>query len=345
VIDFVPSDQSGFLSKRISKSRWAFKFIKRFSFFVILGQVLFEKKQIPKGVAPLNILWINLSAPSLGDSLMDLGSRVLVANHNIDLLTDKRNIALYENDAIFRRATANVFKCRQWALRRSYDIVFVDAYSPRVLIKKILVSWRAPFCGIYGFLNGFEVHRTYYSFFRVAYLLGLDRVDSPIRPLLSMSEDERCKAIPEASYICIAVGGEWEFRTYAHWEAVIEEIGQKRCVLVGSENGVVEAANLKSRFPELKSFVGDLTLMDTASVINRSTLFVGSDGGLWHVACALSKPSVALFADCSIFDQNKKLHLRQTRDINVSPLYSQSRVSDIRPLDVVACILEKLESV
>ena len=48
------------------------------------------------------ILWINISAPSLGDSQMDLSSRIMLSDKQIDLFTDTKNSNLYESDSIFR---------------------------------------------------------------------------------------------------------------------------------------------------------------------------------------------------------------------------------------------------
>ena len=47
------------------------------------------------------ILWINISAPSLGDSLTDLSSRTMLSDRKVDLFTDKKNSDLYKDDFIF----------------------------------------------------------------------------------------------------------------------------------------------------------------------------------------------------------------------------------------------------
>ena len=43
------------------------------------------------------------------------------------------------------------------------------------------------------------------------------------------------------------------------------------------------------------NLVGKLSLRQTAAVIQRSKLFIGTDSGLLHLACALGKPTVSVF--------------------------------------------------
>jgi len=83
----IPNYTSVFLEESSITKRWI-KFIKRYIYLTIKRQTALEIRQIlPKH---RNILWINLSAPSLGDSLMDLSSRVLLKGKEVDLFTDKK---------------------------------------------------------------------------------------------------------------------------------------------------------------------------------------------------------------------------------------------------------------
>ena len=96
----IPNYTSVFLEESSITKRWI-KFIKRYIYLTIKRQTALEIRQIlPKH---RNILWINLSAPSLGDSLMDLSSRVLLKGKEVDLFTDKKNANLYQDDSIFSR--------------------------------------------------------------------------------------------------------------------------------------------------------------------------------------------------------------------------------------------------
>jgi len=195
---------------------------------------------------------------------------------------------------------------------------------------------------MYGFLNGFEIHRTYFSFNRLEFLLG-QKGRLPVRPSLFLSSSETSSKITDDT-LCFAVGGEWPFRTYKHWVEVIAHFVEKyRVVLVGSSNGCSESAEIIKKFPEVKSYVGILSLRETATIIEQSSLFVGADGGLWHVACGLKRPSVVLFADCSLFNQEGRRVVRSTRDMDCSTLYDSQQVSNIAPTRVVDSICQRLE--
>ena len=111
----IPNYTSVFLEKSSIIKCWI-KFIKRYIYLTIKRQTALEIRQIlPKH---RNILWINLSAPSLGDSLMDLSSRVLLKGKEVDLFTDKKNANLYQNDSVFSR----IFTCKAEFIQHKYDL-------------------------------------------------------------------------------------------------------------------------------------------------------------------------------------------------------------------------------
>lgn len=343
VLRTIPSDRSRFLESEIFRAKWALKFLKRWIYFWLTAQGLFERDYLPRQAGRrLNLLWINLAAPSLGDSLMDLAPRPLLSDFNVDLLTAGKNCQLYVEDQWFQRVTKNVSDCARWHRDCNYDFVILDSYSPRVLTQKLRVSFSVPFVGLYGFVNGFEVHRTYFAFARMQFILQLE---SPIqkRPVLTVPKNFQTPF--QAGYVCLAVGGEWRFRTYRFWADVIQIVNRKQSVnwvLVGSENGRQSSLEIEQQFVDLFSYVGKLDLMDTAALIKGCKLFIGCDGGLWHIACALDRPSVALFADVALFDGVGRRCMRDTEDMNVKTLYSDTEVSCISPQFIADVITEQL---
>lgn len=290
-----------------------------------------EKKTI---ATAQRVLWINFSAPSLGDSLMDLSARVLLADKEVDLFTSPKNSKLYLGDSWFK----NVFD-RANHVGRGYDIVICDSYAPRVLWKKFLVAPVTPLTTMYGFLNGFDLHRTYFAFARMLQLLDKTRPTCAVRPYLSPTLDIKTNAD-----LCIAVGGEWSFRTYRHWDAVIERLISLDVDihLVGGPNGRVESEKLTERYPAITSSVGN-RLEEVASEIANTPLFMGADGGLWHMACAVNRPTIALFADCEIFDEDGIRIMRDTADLICETLYDASEVSNIDPHLIVNAYLSLRE--
>jgi hypothetical protein len=84
---YIPNYTQDFLADA-SLLRCRLKYIKRLLFLLIRGQKSLEVDNILS--EHQRILWINLSAPSIGDSLMDLSSRILLKNKKIDLFTSKK---------------------------------------------------------------------------------------------------------------------------------------------------------------------------------------------------------------------------------------------------------------
>ena len=115
------------------------KFFKRYIFIVIKGQKNLETFSIlPRHH---KILWINFSASSLGDSLMDLSSRVMLIDKNVDLFTNKKNKHIYQDDEIFN----NVFSQINEIQNIKYNIVILDSYSSKIIKAKSLIAPKSPY--------------------------------------------------------------------------------------------------------------------------------------------------------------------------------------------------------
>lgn len=268
---------------------------------------------------------------------MDLSSRVLLGDKELTLLTDPRNAALYSEDYHFKEVYTSTQQVRAAARQKQFDLVVCDAYSPRVVWKKIQAAPWVDFVGLYEFLNGFEVHRTYFAFARMMELLPLCHITEPIRPTISVSEKLE-KSIPVD--VCVAIGGEWSFRTYEHWLPIIQWLVDRdlSVTLVGSENGKETAALISDSVPPVRSTVGQLSLPEVVGQIASSKAFIGADGGLWHIASAIPLPTVVLFADCQIFDEEGNRVTRETTDMICETLYSDDSVSQIPYRSVIeAC--------
>ena len=87
----IPNYTEEFLRQRRLVKVWI-KFIKRYIFIILKKQKSLEIFNI--SAEHQNILWINISAPSLGDSLMDLSSRVLLKDRKVALFTTNKNSEL-----------------------------------------------------------------------------------------------------------------------------------------------------------------------------------------------------------------------------------------------------------
>jgi ADP-heptose:LPS heptosyltransferase len=333
---FVPSNQFNFLNNDGWKFKWAIKYLKRKLFIKITGQDNFILEAIPKGAKRL--LWINLSAPSLGDSIMDLSGRTVLSEFQVDLLTDKKNAPLYEKDQTFSHVFSELIDAKNAHLLKPYDLIIVDAFSPKIIKIKRRIAPQVPFVGMWGFINGFEVHRTIYSYKRIQWLLRAHTfVAKPFLPSMTVSGPCLFKNKSKKPSIAFVVGAEWGFRRYEQWPAVISQlINDYQIVLIGSSNGIKDADEIISRFPTAHNFVDKCNLAETASIISEVDFVIAADGGLWNIATALSKPTVALFASTFIYDQKNIRINRDTQDMVCETLYDEDQVSKIAPDEVIA---------
>ena len=333
--NFVPSNQLYFLQYEGWKPKWVFKYLKRKLFMKLALQDALIIDFIPKEAT--KILWINFSAPSLGDSIMDLSGRVLLKDFNIDLLTDTKNHSLYENDMVFKTIFNKVEDAKNSHLADSYDLIILDAFSPKIVKAKKQIAPLTPFVGMWGYLNGFEVHRTIYSFVRIQHLLDPKAsISQPILPSLAVSELVKLKSDSVKPIIAIVVGAEWEYRRYDKWGDVISHLlSQYQVLLVGSSNGLKDASEIISIFPECINYVGNCTLAETVSIISQAKIVLAADGGLWHVACALTKPSVALFAAMPLLNESGIRVNRDTADMLCEVIYDDNQVSNIDPKEIL----------
>lgn len=341
---FVPSDQKRFLECEVWKLRWVFKYFKRKLYMRLIGQHKKELSHIPSTTK--SVLWINLSAPSLGDSLMDLSGRQLLTGFNLDLLTDSKNASLYQNDPFFK----NVFVDADELQNHQYDLVILDAYSPRILKIKSRILPNQSFVGLWGYVNGFEAHRTLYSFYRMQFLLQNNQTLPKLAPLMGVPDFFDAGLSPKKSKLAIVVGAEWDYRRYSYWSEVIAEVVHEygdafEILLIGSSNGVAEAEEISLVFPQCKNFVGKCTLSETSSLIEQSNIVLAADGGLWHIACALNKPSVVLFANMPVFDEDGLRVTRETKDIVCNALYAENFVSQIKVEEVLQALKSLLSAI
>jgi ADP-heptose:LPS heptosyltransferase len=283
-------------------SKRVIKFLKRYLYIILKRQKNLEIfKILPEHK---KILWINVSAPSLGDSLMDLSSRILLKDRSLDLYTDKKNASIYDDDNFFNNIFTEINDLKKF----DYDLIIIDSFSSRSIKIKSQVAPKTIFVGIYGYFNGPEVNRILYSFHQMNYLLGYIKNENEINGLaknsifISKKDQETVKNIVPKKYIVIGVGGEWQYKTYNKWDKVINQLTlydkDLSIIFVGSHNATKISKDLLNQFPEnlFLNFTSRLSFNQTAEVIRRSEAFLCCDGGLMHAAIALNVNIVPLFA-------------------------------------------------
>lgn len=324
----IPNSSEKFI-KKSSFIKTRVKFIKRYLYLKYKKQTLLEAFNILPHHK--NILWINISAPSLGDSLMDLSSREMLADRNVDLFTDNKNASIYLEDYYFSSILSNLSEIGN----KKYDLVILDSYSTRSVYIKSKLASSTPFVGMFGYYNGPEVNRVLFSFHQMNNLLGYKINESNLnkiaKPSMFISEQDKqliSKLNLPNNFVAIVIGGEWGYRTFNSWDLVIEKlikIDQKiNIVLIGSNNGAISAKRIKNKFlnNQILNYVSKFTFNQTAEIICKAKLVVCCDGGLMHAANAFGVSSVVLLAKL-----NQEMQL--TKANNSFPIYDNSNVNNI----------------
>ena len=105
----------------------------------------------------------------------------------------------------------------------------------------------------------------------------------------------------DVAVFAIALGGDWEYRSYEDWPIVIEKLlidnKQLNIVLLGSNNANDINKKILEKFPSanILSYVDKLTFNQTAEIIKNAQLLLCCDGGLMHAANAVSTKIIPLF--------------------------------------------------
>lgn len=349
----MPSDQARFLNQNNQPLKWLIKYLKRRLIFELLG--------CPKYLAPAiteahqRILWISLSAPSLGDALMDASGRHLLDGRTVDLLTSSKNAALFSGDRYFRAVFTDPEETKRACAKEPYDLCILDAFNPRVLLTKHRICPKTDFVGMYGFLNGFEVHRTCFSFARLEQLLGLPNQSTKpwaVHHALGGSGWQRFRNPAAPLRVAIGVGGEWAYRTYTGWADVIVQLIRSmpglEVYLLGSDNGLALAKQIEQDDRVsgvlVNNLVGQLSLDQTAAVLRHSDVYLGADGGLWHLAVGAGVPSVVVFAAKALFDESGGRVGLETRDqAPCLTIHVPTDVNEARPTEIVELALDLIK--
>jgi heptosyltransferase-2 len=286
----------------------------------------------------LDILWINLSAPSLGDSLMDLSSRKLLHKKNIDLFTDKKNAHIFSNDVYFSAVYVDI---KDVINKKKYDLVIIDSYSSRSVLIKSKIAALVPYVSMYGYFNGPQVNRVLFSFHQMNRLLGYINTEKDINikakssMTISMHDQKLVNGLKlPKEFITIVLGGDWSYRTYNNWCEVIERLfcldHNIQIALVGSENAKNDEKKIFEKLSSYKlfSFVAKYSFTQTAQILSKSSLVFCCDGGLMHAANSLGVKVIPLLAK---LDASMQL----TESCKSFPLFDLLDVNNILVEDII----------
>jgi ADP-heptose:LPS heptosyltransferase len=321
--------------KQKSLYRRYLKFIKRYIFIFLKGQMGIEVYKILP--AHKKILWINISAPSLGDSLMDLSSRVMLQDRFVDLFTDQKNAHIFRDDLFFK----SIFTSSTAINETQYDLVIIDSYSTRSIQIKSMIAPKTSYVGMFGYFNGPEVNRILFSFYHMNFLLGSVKSEHEINLIannfitISKKDKEIVNNIVSERFIAFVLGGEWNYKTYNKWDEVIRKIveadNQLQIIFLGSKNAKKISEEILSIFPKnnILNFVDKLSFNQSVEIARRSKVLFCCDGGLMHAANAVNSINITLFARLTP-------EMLLTKNVNSYSIYDEEDVNNIPSEEVLS---------
>lgn len=283
----------------IKKIKNIYKLYRRFMLLCFTSQRMLLRQSIPLNVK--KVLWINISSTSIGDSIMELSGRVLLKNkYEIDLVTDVKNVALYENDDIFKNICASPNQ------NIKYDLIILDILNTKSIKFKAKYFNCTPFVTLRGYWDssnyGRDYNRMLFSYHRINKLLNDKYPSNYIDDIANNYLAKNNETIVTSNLIIsIAIGGEDPIRTYKNMKAFVAYMAinyaDARINLLGSRNGTILAAEIMAlNYSNVYNFVGEITLQETQDLLAQSSFFIGVDGGLMHIAEAYKLKGVVLFA-------------------------------------------------
>jgi hypothetical protein len=297
--------------------------IKRNALMLLSGQQLLIASDAPQTTRKL--LWYYDWA-TIGDSIMDLSQRFLIDPRiAIDLCMPHGPIELFIGDERFRRVSRSLDDCDA-----RYDMVIVQSLSTKTIFKKLQYHPFTPWLSIMAHRRDERFSRIQLAYEQIARVFK-PREAGPIEPALTIPALGTRQSRPFT--ISVAVGGGDKRRRYENWPELIrlicsswpKRIARPSFILIGAGETARETVEAVSELLEcghVESYVDLPDVAAAAELIQQSSFFVGADGGLMHIAAALSKPGVAIF--CEI-----KPEWRLHSNSKIRPVFSERDINSI----------------
>lgn len=325
----VPHEPEPYLQS-VSKIQIIKKYLHKYLLLKIHGQLKLRKEFAPKDK---KILWLYTGKRNFGDAVMDLSGRSLLKNKSIqiDLLTLPHLKEVFKDDDIFN----NFFDSIEKLNITSYEFIILSEFNlPSIRIKRKYFKNIEYVC-LYDFFYGPDRNQIIFSHTAInqAFDIGLthSEINDCAKPYLNKkNEGDKAKAISEQ--ISVGIGGIDDNRTYKKWLEVLrlldaEPFNLQNVILLGSLNGEKSAKRIEAHsFTRLTidNKVNVLSFNESRAMIAQSSLYVGCDGGLMHIAHTTNTPSVSIFA-------GEPPYLRLTKSCKSYSLHGLGDVNNISP--------------
>ncbi|HBR14291.1 MAG TPA: hypothetical protein DD723_01955 [Candidatus Omnitrophica bacterium] len=299
---------------------WRMKFLKFLDFFAgnVLAFVLPAQKRVSLDGRDVRSMLV-IRPGGLGDAIFLLpvlrAIKQTYPQCQIDILGERRNIhGFLSQKDIYHQAfcydNREEFKS---VFKHQYDVV-VDTEQWHFL--SAIVSYRGKAKCRVGFgtshrreklfnqpvpyrLDGYELINFQNLFSKVFKLPHLEDINNSFH----LNQELRhwaSEQIP-ANSVTLFLGASIPLRRFTREQSIkiIRRLIYKQfpVVLLGGHDILRDVGLLMKEVahPLVRNYVGKTTLEQTAALINRSRLFIGTDSGIMHLACAVGAPVIAAF--------------------------------------------------
>ena len=112
-----------------------------------------------------------------------------------------------------------------------------------------------------------------------------------------LNDADKVDGLPE-KYMVVSAGAKFATKRMPIelLSAIVSNISAKIIVLGGSNDQEIGRA-LEEKFPNVKSFCGELSLRESAFVLSKASVALTSDTGLMHIGAAFNIPSVTVWGN------------------------------------------------
>ena len=230
------------------------------------------------------------------------------------------------------------------------------------IIRFLLVKWKINLYRRHG-----RIIAVWEKYIRAAKSLKINHDNAGLELFLPDSDETKIesffKKLPIGNWQLVVAPGARHFtkRWLAEYFAeVINGINQKyglNTILVGGQDDIAVIDKILASLPSgiAVSSAGGFSIMQTAAIIKRSSLFVCNDSGLMHVAAAFKKPTIAIFGssveELGFFPYNPNAVVLEQKNLPCRPCSHIGRskcpkkhfkcMRDILPKQVMSVIKEK----
>jgi ADP-heptose:LPS heptosyltransferase len=300
----VPADDAGFAQRKSPFQRAVRTLRRRWQLHLSGQQRLRQERFAPRWH---RLLWIHEGMPQLGDALMDLSARSLLAEAGmaLDLWLPPHLLPLFGGDPWVQRVFA---LGAAGPAASDYDAVILLSDDRRSLVHKRRHLPELPWLSLHGEYNGPDFHRGLFAAQRIA-----DWLEQPLGAAeLSRHGHQKLPLTPEAlswaraqgdttDAVLLALGGADGERSYHHWAELMHLLGLqgvRRWIWLGSDNARAMSQALRATLPagaEVVDAVARTSLPQAQALIASAACAICCDGGLMHLALCTDTPLVALF--------------------------------------------------